>query len=63
MTDKKDTLLNDKNAEGETKQDKEVAKHTEANKEPPMTLSAIKTDLMQQYRNMAAISLVHPYHI
>ena len=55
MTDQ-DTLLEKKGKKEETVKDA-----PEEKKEPPTTLPAMKTDLLQQYRNMAAISLVLQY--
>eukprot|EP01022_Parablepharisma_sp_SALTPOND_P036603 TRINITY_DN9998_c0_g1_i2.p4 TRINITY_DN9998_c0_g1~~TRINITY_DN9998_c0_g1_i2.p4 ORF type:complete len:131 (+),score=6.68 TRINITY_DN9998_c0_g1_i2:237-629(+) len=55
MTDKKDTLLS--NSEVNTP-DVEPKPAKEVKKEQPTTLDAIKTNLMQQYRNMAAITCV-----
>ena len=55
MTDQ-DTLLEKKEKKEET-----VKEAPEEKKEPPTTLPAMKTDLLQQYRNMAAISLVLQY--
>ena len=52
MTDKKDSLLPKTEAESPVKPAKEEKK------EVPTTTDAIKTNLLQQYRNMAAISLV-----
>ncbi len=51
MTDKKDTLL--PKTEGEPK-----PAPKEEKKEAPTTLDAVKTNLMQQYRNMSAICTV-----
>ncbi len=48
-------IINDSKVLTET----ETAKPTkEEKKEPPTTIDAIKTDFIQQYRNMAAITLV-----
>ncbi len=62
MTDQ-DTLVEKKS--GETahdepkEEDKKPTPTTEGNKEgPPTTIDAIKTDFLQQYRNMAAITIV-----